>query len=47
VAALGRLKAEKDAVDSMRRSVEGELDRARIELSGLRSQVGLRYDRIE
>ena len=38
-AAADRLRAEREAMDNVRRSVEGELDRCRIELSGLRTQA--------
>ena len=38
-ATLGRVKAEKDAVDNVRRSVEQELERARVELSALRGRA--------
>ena len=38
-AAADRMRAEKEAMDNVRRSVEGELDRCRIELSGLRTQA--------
>ena len=38
-ATLARVKAEKDAVDNVRRSVEQELERARVELSALRGRA--------
>ena len=43
-ASLARVKAEKEAVENVRRSVEQELDRARVELGALRGRGHNRGD---